>query len=97
MTITMKNLDLSYFITGICTGGTNNAIISCDVNGIYANNETIVERKGNEIYVYGNNTSKANVIEVLNALGDIATIKNNTYYIEGLEWDGTKVNLNLLK
>jgi hypothetical protein len=93
----MKNLDLSYFLTGICKGGTNNPIISCDVNGIYANNETVVERKGNEIYVYGNNTSKANVIEVLSALGVNATIKNNTYSIDGLEWDGSKVNLNLLK
>lgn len=90
----MKNLNLSYFLTGVCTGSVGQNIDSTQ-NEVSFNGDIILKRVKKNVFIWGQNVNETIVCNVLTSLGYTASFNSGMYNVNGLEWDGSKVNINL--
>lgn len=92
----MKTI-IDCFLISDFTDYLNVNCMGCNVsdNNIYYNNECIISRKNGDIFIY-NPFSHFAIIPVLNAfIGVKAIVKNGAIFINGIQWDGKKTNLEL--
>lgn len=97
----MKNLELKELLNAFLSGSNDwqlNQFFNISGNFLTYHDCTIIEKTKKGLFISRDNISAGDVdiIALFNQLENINVIvKGNTIFINGIQWDGSRTNLNL--